>query len=155
MIVETRFLNHPEPFHFWNLALSSGFRVWTFMPVLLERMRQFNEGQKERRQDDHLYGLFEKHFGELNKFEDIPVDQRRNSLPDLCGMLYLQEKCGGDGPAIFLAENDKVILGCDANRASNVTESDVVYLTRCGLGYDAGFFNLSRNSKLVPQEEVE
>jgi hypothetical protein len=83
--------------------------------------------------------MFEKHTGEFLKFESIPEAERRHPRPDLCAMLYLHERFGGEGDAVSHAEHDEIALDWDAH---GLTEEDVIYLHRCGVRYSAEWDSL-------------
>jgi hypothetical protein len=74
--------------------------------------------------------LFEKHTDEFLKFDRIPEAERRHPRPDLCAMLYLHERFGGDGRVLAHAEHDEVWLDFGEG---DLSEADVVYLHRCGV----------------------
>jgi hypothetical protein len=78
--------------------------------------------------------LFEKHDDEFLKFERISESERRHPRPDLCAMLYLHERFGGEGDAMSHAEHDEIWLAWEADK---LTETDVIYLHRCGVRYDS------------------
>lgn len=78
--------------------------------------------------------LFEKHSDEFLKFDRIPDAERRHPRPDLCAMLYLHERFGGEGDAVSHAEHDEIWLDWSGN---NLADADVIYLHRCGVRYDA------------------
>lgn len=78
--------------------------------------------------------LFEKHNGEFLKFERIPKAERRHARPDLCALLYLHERFGGAGDAVTCAEHDEIGLAWEADE---LTEDDVIYVTRCGVRYQS------------------
>lgn len=81
-----------------------------------------------------LYEMFEAADDDFLEFECIPPDERRHSRPDLCALLYLHEKLGGEGDAICAAEHDKIWLDFDG--LERLTPEDVLYLSRCGVRYD-------------------
>lgn len=77
--------------------------------------------------------IFEKYTDDFLKFEDIPKGERWHSRPDLCAMLYLHEKYGGDGDAVSASEHDIAYLDW---RPDILSDEDVLYLTRCGIHYE-------------------
>lgn len=91
-------------------------------------------------EEDVLHALFEKHNDEFLKFDRIPEADRRHPRPDLCAMLYLHERFGGDGDAVAAAEHDQIWLDWDG---SGLTEADVIYLYRCGVRYDRSVDSLA------------
>ncbi len=76
--------------------------------------------------------LFDKHNSSFLEFDYIPPAERRHPRPDLCAMLYLHERLGGEGDAVSCAEHDEIFLDWQPNE---LTEDDVIYLTRCGVRY--------------------
>jgi hypothetical protein len=84
--------------------------------------------------------LFEKHKDEFLKFDRIPESERRHERPDLCAMLYLHERFGGTGDAVDGAEHDEIAL---AWRPEELTEADVIYVTRCGVRYNSKWRSLA------------
>ena len=86
--------------------------------------------------EDRLQNLFDKFDDEYIEFDNIPEDQRRHTRPDLCAMIYLQEKLGGTGDVIGGAEHDEIFL--DFNDIEKLTEEDVLYIARCGVRYNEG-----------------
>lgn len=75
---------------------------------------------------------------EFLEFDNIPVNEKRHTLPDLCGMLYLHEKLGkvGDSKAVAAAEHYNVYLRWGGKELKKLTQEDVLYITRCGISYD-------------------
>lgn len=69
----------------------------------------------------------------------VPAVDRRHSIPQLCGMIYLVDKLqlkhigGADHDIIYIAP---------ANLAILLDELDIVYLRRCGINYnrEEGFY---------------
>lgn len=85
--------------------------------------------------------LFEKHDGEYIKFDRIRNPP--SSCPDLCAMLYMshfltmrqKEK---NFNMLSHTSHDVVFFCVDVDYFSEVaTEEDVIYLLRCGVGYDS------------------
>ncbi len=79
--------------------------------------------------------LFESHKKEYLKFERIPAYARKHERPDLCAMLYLHDHFGGKGDMVSAAQHDEIMLDC--GHTKSLTEEDVIYLSRCGVRYDA------------------
>lgn len=76
--------------------------------------------------------LFDKHEDEFGEFERIPEADRRHPRRDLCAMLYLHERFGGDFKAVCHAEHDEIWLDWEPDQ---LTEADVIYVVRCGVRY--------------------
>jgi hypothetical protein len=87
-----------------------------------------------RKTIDPLWELFEKYDDEFLKFDRIAPEDRRHVRPDLCAMLYLHERLGGNGDAIACAEHDEIWLEFD--NLQRLTDEDAIYLHRCGIRYD-------------------
>lgn len=74
--------------------------------------------------------LFKLHNDEFLEFDRIPTALRLHPRPDVCAMLYMHNKFGGDGRAIVWAGHDEIAFDWDGGR---LTEVDVIYLVRCGV----------------------
>ena len=103
-----------------------------------------DEWDRESKNLDRIHALFEKYDDDYIKFERIPPEQRRHPRPDICALIYLHERFGGqideDGTsrdAVCCAEHDEIWLDWEPAKL-DVTEEDVLYLTRCGVRYDSG-----------------
>ncbi len=84
---------------------------------------------------ERLTALFEKHDDEYIKFENIPESDRRHHRHDVCAFIYLDEKLGGKGDVVSAAEHDEIYL--DFDNLEQLTDEDVLYITRCGVRYDS------------------
>ena len=78
--------------------------------------------------------IFEKHHDEYGEFNRIPECAKLHRRPDICALLYIDQRFGGDDDIIDCAEHDEYFIDCDC---SLLTEEDVIYLCRCGFGYDS------------------
>lgn len=78
---------------------------------------------------------FMKHDDDYLAFEKI--EDKRHSRPDVCAMLYLHEKLGGEGDAVTAAEHDEIFLEWEEEDVKKLNEEDVLYITRCGVRYDS------------------
>jgi hypothetical protein len=83
--------------------------------------------------------LFKEHYGEFLKFDRIPPGERRNRRPDLCAMIYLDEKLGGDRDVVTGADHDVIYLCWDWEEAEKLTAEDVIYVLRCGVHHSTEF----------------
>lgn len=89
-----------------------------------------------------IHDWFEKYNDDYIEFERIPEKDRRHPRPDICAMIYLHERFGGDGDAVTCAEHDEIWLGWDVGEI-DLTEEDVLYITRCGVRYDSSTDSLA------------
>lgn len=82
---------------------------------------------------EKAFKLAEDDFLEFEKVENPP-----SGRPDLCAFLLLDRLVPGDRDVISDAEHDHVWLGgIDAKKFKKAaTQEDVVYLRRCGVGWD-------------------
>jgi len=81
---------------------------------------------------DRVRDLFEQHEEERDRFSRILIPDRKSTRPGMCAMLYLSGRFGGKGRGIDAADADGSEL--DA-RTDQLTETDVIYLLRCGVQY--------------------
>ena len=84
----------------------------------------------------NLKETFEKFDADYLKFDRIenPVSNRS----DLCAFIFLDNLIK-NGPRLIIAgaEHDKIYLEVDCDElAEIVTEDDILFLMRCGMGYD-------------------
>ena len=56
------------------------------------------------------------------------------TLMSTCAFIYLHEKLGGKGDIVSAAEHDVIYLNFD--NIEELTDEDVLYLTRCGVLYN-------------------
>lgn len=82
--------------------------------------------------------LFDKHNEEYIKFERIPVENRRHPRPDICALIYLHERFGGNGDAVMAAEHDEIYLDWKPEEI-DLTEEDIIYINRCGVRYASNY----------------
>ena len=83
--------------------------------------------------------LFSKHSeDDFLAFDKIPVANRRHPRKDICAMIYMHERCGGDHKMLTHAEHDQVWFDPEMDNIT-VTDDDALYLTRCGVMFDNGF----------------
>jgi len=75
--------------------------------------------------------MFDRHADEFMKFDRI--ENKLHPRPDLCAMLYLHERFGGEGDAIDGSSHDIAWLDWDPDQ---LTEEDVIYIRRCGVHLD-------------------
>lgn len=87
--------------------------------------------------------LFKAADGEFLRFERIPEAERRHVRPDLCALLYLHERLGGERDAIAAAEHDIIYLCWERADLAKLAAEDVVYISRCGVHYDDGLDSLT------------
>jgi hypothetical protein len=86
--------------------------------------------------------MFDK-CSEVARHNDFSrLDNKRHPLRDLCGLLYLHEKLGGEGDAICVAEHDEVWLGWSVEQIDLLTEEDIRYLVTCGVHFDSSVGSL-------------
>ena len=84
---------------------------------------------------EEVEGFFNKYTQEeFLEFEKIPQDKRLSERKDLCAFLYLYNKFGGESDVVAGADHDVIYLGFD--NVEELTEEDVLYITRCGVLYD-------------------
>jgi hypothetical protein len=84
---------------------------------------------------------FEKYSGqEYIKFDRIPESDRLHPDRTLCGYLKVYELLNPEQRQTFslCAGHDEVWLPLP----EGMTDADIVYLLRCGIGYDAGTASL-------------
>lgn len=93
---------------------------------------------------DKIHEMFEAVVDEFLEFDRIPVADRRNQMPDVCGLLYLQEKLGmpQGKDAVASAVHDEIYLGWTGGQIKKLTQDDVLYINRCGVRYDSGVDSL-------------
>lgn len=83
--------------------------------------------------DDRWERVSENEFLE---FESIPEGQRKHSRPDICAFIYLDEKFPRPTfDMVCAAEHDEIWLDVDSERLNELTDEDIVYLSRCGVRY--------------------
>ncbi len=83
-----------------------------------------------------LKAAFEKVEDEYIEFERIenPICKR----PDICAFLLLEKLAPGSGDMIYAAGHDELYLSTSVEDFANAaTEEDVLFLTRCGVRFDA------------------
>ena len=88
-----------------------------------------------------LKTLFDKHADEYLEFLMIPDKDRMSNRPDLCALLYLEERLGAENNVLSGLYRDRVYLNYD--KLERLTEKDVIYLLRCGVLYDEESLHLS------------
>lgn len=112
----------------------------------------YEELEMKRESDnlDRIEGFFDKFNDDHSRFERIPPEERRHPRPDICAMIYLHERFGGqmneDGTcldAICFAKDDEIWFGWESKDLFGFTEEDALYLTRCGVHYDSATGGLS------------
>lgn len=77
--------------------------------------------------------LFSVHADEALAFDAIA--DKRHPPPDLCAMLYLHERIGGEGK-MCMAGVGEILLHCGPKQLRKLTPADVLYLVRCGVRFD-------------------
>jgi len=80
-------------------------------------------------------GKFEK---EYNKFENIPAEDRLAENDTICAMLFLYNHLK-DKKKFSLSPAHDIIYLPDVDDLVELTEEDVLYLTRCGVHYDSSY----------------
>lgn len=72
------------------------------------------------------------------EFENIPESERPFSSPDLCAWALLDRKFPTDCKAdmVSSAEHDQIWLRIKRHEIAQLTDDDILYLTRCGVMYD-------------------
>lgn len=85
---------------------------------------------------DSLCVRFEAIKGQHHKFDDIPPDSRLHQSRKLCGMLKAASLMKRPETFSMHAEHDIIYL-CDENELGPIADDDLVYLSRCGIFYDA------------------
>ena len=77
---------------------------------------------------------------EYMNFTKIPPQDKPSSYPDICAMLYLEQKYGASPNGqdmVSNAQHDIFWLNIDDDKVEKeMTEDDVVYLSRCGVHWD-------------------
>lgn len=63
------------------------------------------------------------------------IADKRHPRPDLCAMLYLHERVGGEG-RMCMAGVGEIWLDCGPKQLRKLTSDDVLYLVRCGVRFD-------------------
>lgn len=97
---------------------------------------------EKRMTGEEIEFLFEKHDKEFVQFERIPEADRRHPRKDLCAMLYLHDRFGFEQEprahrdAVACAEHDQIWLDWEVDKI-DLAEEDIIYLSRCGVRYDA------------------
>lgn len=87
--------------------------------------------------------LFEKHNEEFLKFDRI--NEPLSSCPDLCAMMYMMnfltmKQRERHNDIISCSEHDEIFFSIDVDYFSEIaSESDVIYLIRCGVRYSEEF----------------
>lgn len=87
---------------------------------------------------DKINELCEKHEDEYLKFDRIPPEEKLAEQDDLCGLLYLYNRMKDKTKFDLHAEHDIVYLP-DIDDLVELTEEDIIYLTRCGIHFDSEF----------------
>ena len=96
--------------------------------------------EDEDEEENKVRTLFENVDDDFLKFERIPKENRKHHRRDLCAFLYLDEKLGGNYNFVSDAQHDQIYLGF--TNLHKLTQEDVLYITRCGVGYDGTFNSL-------------
>jgi len=99
------------------------------------------------KEEEEIVELFEKYNDEYLKFDKIPVEERFSNSPDLCAFNLLYNHLNEEHKfkdIIQGAEHDEIFLmSLDDLLLDDMTEKDILYLTRCGIRYNEEFGSLS------------
>lgn len=89
---------------------------------------------------DEMDVRWEAVSGDFLKFDRIPADQRLSSAPDICAFIYLDRKFPDNRELgmISSAEQDEIWLRIYSEQVEQLTDDEILYLTRCGVRYDEG-----------------
>ena len=85
-----------------------------------------------------LHERFEAVNDEYIKFENI--ENPPTNRADLCAFLLLDKLVPSERPndIVLCSEHDEIWLDIDAEKLNAVaTDDDILFLTRCGVGYDS------------------
>jgi len=87
--------------------------------------------------------IFEKHFDEFLKFER--VKNKKSNCPDLHGMILLEKLFPSEKAydMICSGEHDRVWLKICEDQLDDLTDENVIELSRCGISYDEEFDSLT------------
>ena len=77
-------------------------------------------------------------------FNRIPEIERPCSSPDLCAWLLLDKKFPDEKnrDMVSAAEHDEIWLRITSEQVTQLSDMEVLYLTRCGVRYDGEFEGL-------------
>lgn len=79
--------------------------------------------------------MFEKHIDEYHEFENIPIAERLFESLEMCALHYIYGLLKDKKTFGYHAKHDELYLA-DIDQMRPLTEADVLFLTRCGIGYD-------------------
>jgi hypothetical protein len=82
-----------------------------------------------------MNGKFES---EYCKFENIPEEDRLAENRDICALLFLYNHLKNKRDFNLSPAHDILYL-LDVDNLAELTEEDVLYLTRCGVHYDSSY----------------
>ena len=87
------------------------------------------------------YELAEKHEDKSYRFNNIknPISTRK----DLHAFMLLDKIFPGSNDIISCAEHDQIWLGITPEQILQLTEDQIIELTRCGIIFDKDFESLS------------
>jgi len=78
---------------------------------------------------------FEKFDDDFCKFDR--VENKTSKRPDLHAFMLLDRLFPGDYDIVSAASHDEIWLDVDSDQIENLTEEQVLELTRCGVRYDS------------------
>jgi hypothetical protein len=92
-----------------------------------------------------IHAKFEAVNDDFIKFERIPVSERPFSSPDLCAFAMLDKKFPAerDHDMVSAAEHDVIYLRIEGEQVAQLTDDEILYLTRCGIFHDEEYDCLS------------
>ena len=83
--------------------------------------------------------MFEKYGDEeYLKFDRIPSDKRLAESAKICGFFYIYKLMKDPKMFLMAAEHDDISLA-HLEDLRDLTEEDIIYLSRCGIRYDDEF----------------
>lgn len=88
-----------------------------------------------------ILGRFEAVSGEYLKFKS--VENKRSQRPDVHAFLLLAELFPRSGPLVCCASHDLIFLDVTTKEINNLTDDQILELTRCGVMYSEDSESLS------------
>lgn len=72
------------------------------------------------------------------KFERIPESDRPFTSPDICAFAMLDKRFPAERKSdmVSAAEHDEIWLRIESEQIQQLTDDEILYLTRCGVRYE-------------------
>lgn len=87
---------------------------------------------------DGMAERWERVNDEFIKFENIPKSDRPFTSPDICAFALLDKKFPAerDFDMVSCAGHDEIYLRIESEQIAQLTDDEILYLTRCGVRYE-------------------